>query len=454
MNSTIIREIVYPAYRALRRDKVRHYLAEMRRTERASPDQIRQMQWTKLRALLEHAARNVPYYRKVFAGLGATPGEIATPENFKRFPVLGKSDIRANLKALIAETGHARGLKPEETGGSTGDNLYFYVDHLSGKTRLANNARMNQWMGVRIGDRQAFLWGQRFRESRGQKTSRALKHWLSNTLYVSAYSMDRESIGRHLERLRRFRPDLLVGYPSALHHFSREALALGGPGFRPRAILVSGETTYRWQRQAIEEALKAPVYDHYGCCEFGAVARECTAHQGLHIAAERVLVEEVAGFEVEGSPAVSELVMTDLDNYGMPFIRYRIEDLGTVTWEPCACGITLPRIVDLVGRVYDIVRAPNGNHLSGTFWGHILKQGVDKFQVVQEALDAVTISIVPTGEFTDQVKAGVLERVRAACGPGMKVTFDLRDSIEPTRTGKHRYVISRIASPASGTGGA
>ena len=454
MNKAIIRDVVYPAYRALRRDRVLEHLAGMRRLQRAAPEDIRRMQWDKLRALLEHASRHVPYYRKIFADLGATPREIATPEHFSRFPVLRKADIRANTDALIAETRHADRLTREETGGSTGENLSFYVDFLSGKTRLANNAVMNEWLGVRVGDRLAYLWGQRFRETARERRIRAMKHWLSNTLYISAYRMDRESVRRHLARLRRFKPDLVVGYPSALHHFCEEAVALGGCGFRPRAVLVSGETVYDWQRAVIEQALGAPVYGHYGCCEFGAVARECNAHDGLHIAASRVLVEAGAAWGVEDAAGASELVITDLDNYGMPFIRYAIEDLGTVTWEPCACGMTLPRIRDLVGRVYDIVQAPNGNFLSGTFWGHVLKEGVQQFQVVQEALDRITIAIVPAGQFDDGARAYALDKIRQACGPEMQVRFDVRQSIEPTRTGKHRYVISKVALPASGAGGA
>jgi phenylacetate-CoA ligase len=136
--------------------------------------------------------------------------------------------------------------------------------------------------------------------------------------------------------------------------------------------------------------------------------------------------------------------MTDLDDFGMPFIRYAIEDYGELDWESCRCGIKLPRLRSMLGRAYDLVRAPNGNVLGGTFWGHMLKENVEKFQVIQDEIDRVRIVIVPEGEFTDANRRAVIERVRAACGPEMKVDFEITSDIETTKSGKHRYVISNL----------
>jgi len=444
MNSGFVRRVLYPTYRKLRRDKVLAMAAGMRRLDAMGPEEIREFQWQKLKQILDHASKHVPYYRRMFQNLGMTPEDIKEPQHLLSLPVLRKRDIRENLKDLISETPHREQMVPDETGGSTGQNLFFYVDRQALKARLANNIRMNEWLGIRIGDRKASLWGTRFRERRLDQVKRTIKCWFDNTLYVSAYKMDPETIRHSAKRLSSFRPDMLIGFPSALHHFAQSAEVVAGGKVRPKVILTSGETLYDWQRTAIEEALKAPVYDHYGCCEFGAVARECARRDGLHIAADRVYVETVplAG-ETEGKE-LNELVITGLDNYGMPFIRYAIEDMGSLTWDRCGCGLALPRIQSLAGRVYDIVRAPNGNVLGGTFWGHILKQGIEKFQVTQAKLDEVTIIVVPTAEFADDTKTYVLDKVRQACGDKMKVVFELRKDIDLTPSGKHRYVISNV----------
>jgi phenylacetate-CoA ligase len=444
MNKAIVRNVLYPGLRMLRRDSVLSMAAEMRMVDRMTPDEIRDFQWRRLKRLLDHASAHVPYYRRVFKEIGANPEDIRKPEDLLAFPVLRKRDIRENLADLVAETDHARFLDPEETGGSTGQNLFFYVDRQAVQARKAAVLRMNEWLGIRVGDRKAALWGSRFRGGRIQKTRRAITAWFDNTLYVSAYKMDSEGVRRSARKLNRFKPDLLMGYPSSLYHFAQSVNMAHNWDARPKVILSSGETLYEWQRAFIEAALGGPVYNHYGCCEFSAIARECELRDGLHIAADRVYVETLPMTAQASGEDICELVITGLHNYGMPFIRYAIEDIGSITWERCGCGLGLPRLQSLSGRVYDIVQAPNGNFLDGTFWGHILKEGVEKFQVVQDSLDEVKISLVPTTGFGDSTKRYVLDKVRKACGEQMKVVFDLRKEIDLTPSGKHRYVISSV----------
>jgi phenylacetate-CoA ligase len=213
---------------------------------------------------------------------------------------------------------------------------------------------------------------------------------------------------------------------------------------------VSGETMFDWQRQTIEAALGAPVYNHYGCREFGALARECRLRQGLHIGCERVIVETVSDPTLPTDGSEGALVITDLDNYGMPMIRYAIEDLGSVTWETCGCGLGLPRLRMAGGRVFDVVRAPNGNFLGGSFWTLLMRKvkGVASFQVIQDKLDHLRVAIVPTAEFSEGDKLYLHSRIAEACGPRMNVEFEMRESIEPTRGGKHRFVVSCLGPEA------
>jgi phenylacetate-CoA ligase len=452
MNRFLLRRVVYPAYRAFRRDRVLDSLAEMTRIQRADPDEVREFQWRKAAPLIAHAAARVPYYRRVFREIGAAPGDFRGPEDLAALPVLRKQDVRDNLADLIAEGEDRRRLVPDETGGSTGQNLFFYVDRRVVQASLANLVRMNQWLGIRVGDRTASLWGARFRRTRAQATVAALHDWVTNTTFVSAYKLDAETVRRQSRRLARFKPDVLVGYPSSLVHFARMMPRSGRGVPRPKVVLTSGETLFDWQRAEIEEAFGARAYNHYGSCEFRAIARECLARQGLHVAAERVLIETLPVARSASGEQICEIVITDLDNYGMPFIRYAIDDIGTLIWEQCGCGLALPRLTGLAGRTYDLVRAPNGNYLGGTFWGHMIKDGVEKFQVTQIAPDEVVIALVPARDFDEGIESRILERVRQACGPLMRVRFDVRGSIETTRSGKHRYVISKIGAPRDGTG--
>ena len=468
MNPFLLRKIVYPAYRALKRDDVLRKLKEMHRGQTLPADEIRAYQWCKLKRLLEHAATHVPYYRRLFGEIGAEPGDFKDLEDLKSFPLLRKSDIRNNLEDLIAE-GYPRGwLRHDETGGSTGVNLSFYIDRASMQARQACLVRMDEWLDIGIGDRTAMLWGVRFRGKKSGRWKAAARNWLTNIHIMSIYKMDAKSVAEYVHRLRRLHPKVIVGYPSALSHMAQVILNSGLEPPRPSVILASGETGFDWQYSIIEQAFGAMVYNHYGSCEFGPVARQCRSRQGLHLACERVLAEIIPTEGVPDSAAdgqaargvtdsgqseegPGELVITDLDNVGMPFIRYAIEDYGTLSWGKCECGLTMPVVGSVIGRTTDIVKAPNGNYLGGTFWGHLLKEGVGKFQVVQDEIDRIKITLIADSDFTDEVRQEALARIHQACGDRMRVEFELVDRIPTTKSGKHRYVISRVNPVDHGT---
>lgn len=446
MHPTLVRRILYPAYRALKRDEVLAYLADMRRVQVMEPEEIRKYQWEKLAKLLAYACEHVPYYRDMFARLGAGPEDIRCETDFKRLPVLRKRDLMADPEAFIPDDYPKKHLTPDSTGGSTGENLCFRVGREARQAGSANTIRMNEWIDIGIGDKTALLWGTAFDVEKTRRLSNSLRNWLSNQMLLSAYRMDESSVDAYAERLRKFKPDLMAGYPSAMAHFAQSVVEAGVGVSRPKAVVLSGETLYEWQREIIEKAFGTLAYNHYGCREFGAVARECKARDGLHIACERVMLEVVPSELAGNEGDTGEILVTDLDNFGMPFIRYAIEDMGSLTWERCGCGLGLPRLKRTIGRTFDVVKAPNGNVLGGTFWTILLrkKKGVERFQVIQEEPGKITVAITPTAEFSDETRRYILEKVRDACGLEMRVRFELKPVLESTPAGKHRFVISRL----------
>jgi phenylacetate-CoA ligase len=452
VDRSLVRKVLYPAYRALKRDSVLTRLAEMRRVQAMEPDAIREYQWEKLRTILTYAAKHVPYYRDMFDRLGAAPEDIKCETDLGRLPIVRKRDIRANPEAFVSDCYPGKHLTQNSTGGSTGENLYFRVGREAREAGSANAVRMNEWIDISIGDKVAMLWGTAFDVKRTRRLTNALKIWLSNQIILSAYSMDESSMEEYVRRLDRFKPDLVAGYPSAMAHFAQAITGAGAEVHRPKAVVLSGETLFQWQREAIETAFRAPVYNHYGCREFGAVARECKSRHGLHIACERLLLEVQPSDLAGEDPNAGEIIITDLDSFGMPFIRYAIEDLGSITWDKCGCGLGLPRLVTTIGRTFDVVRAPNGNALGGTFWTILLRsrKGIERFQVIQEELAKITVAITPTTEFSDETRQYILNKVREACGPEMRVRFELKPHLESTPTGKHRFVISRLSTGHAG----
>src|SRR5436190_1770054 len=185
---------------------------------------------------------------------------------------------------------------------------------------------------------------------------------------------------------QRYRPDVIVAYTNPLYDFARMLAERGLSPRPPRSIVVGAEKLYPFQRQLIEKVFQAPVFETYGSREFMLLGAECDRHLGLHLTTENLVVEVL---DDEGHPVPDgtegNVVVTDLTNYGMPFIRYVNGDRAVAGWGNCSCGRDLPRLKQVSGRRLDIVRTPDGRHVPGELFPHLVKvfPQVRRFQVVQ-----------------------------------------------------------------------
>ena len=171
--------------------------------------------------------------------------------------------------------------------------------------------------------------------------------------------MTEKDIKENISFINSFKPKLIVGYPSALN-FMADYLAKNPKilKYKTNAIISAGEMIYDFQRSNIEKYFQTIVFNRYGCREVGHIASECLVHEGLHYDAERLIIEVVDdNGEICPANTVGNIVITDLNNYVFPLIRYKIGDLGSLSDEKnCKCGCTLPKINKIEGRSFDIIR--------------------------------------------------------------------------------------------------
>ena len=165
----------------------------------------------------------------------------------------------------------------------------------------------------------------------------------------------------------------------------------------------------------------------------------------------------------DGSPAqpgeVGEVVITDLNNYCLPFIRYRIGDLAEAVdpTEACACGRGLPRLGRIEGRVQSIVVGASGQYIPGTFFAHLFKDyehAIRQFQIVQERRGAIRLRVVKGGRFSEAALREVLATLRRFLGEQMQIEVQFEENIDMVRTGKRLACVSKLGidfqDPSSG----
>jgi len=436
----LFRRVLFPFYETvLRRRKTLAYLAEYERNQWLAPEQIAELQWRKLKALLEHCHREVPYYRKQWTALGVTPDDIKTPADYARLPLLTKADIRTNFEDLKAESWKGRILY-KATGGSTGEPLRFGYTRESHERRTAVMWRGYGWAGARMGRRTLYLWGGAVGDpGRKQLLKDRLYHAAFGRRVLDSFPMSESNMASYADAIDAYRPDIMVAYVGPLVRLSQWMLATGRRVHKPEGILGGAEALLGYQREIIERAFGAPAYNTYGCREFMLIASECEQRDGLHVNADHLFVETLPALDV---------VVTDLSNYGMPFIRYQNGDLATPSSTVCACGRGLPMLKSVDGRKLDAIRTRLGHVLPGEFFPHMLKDipGLRRFQVVQRSLDALDISIVRGEGFEDSGLDYARREIAKVIGDAAEIRFHFVDEIPTGANGKFRVTISEIPS--------
>jgi len=441
------RHVLFPAYETgLRRRRTLAYLDNYRRDQWLSRERIATLQWERLQRLLEHCYREVPYYRTRWRELGIAPKDIRNLDDYAKLPVLTKADIRAHFDELKADSWRDR-LLYKATGGSTGEPMRFGYTRESNDRRTAVMWRGYEWAGSRMGRRTLFLWG----GAVGDPTrAHQLKDRIYNTVFsrriLNSFAMTEANMADYADAIDRYRPDIIVAYVGPLVQLAQWLNATGRKIWRPQAIIGGAEALHEFQRDQIQQAFMAPAFNTYGCREFMLIAAECEQRDGLHINSDHLLVELRTPHGAAGDGQTSEVVITDLFNDGMPFVRYANGDMATASTGHCACGRGLPLVTRVDGRVLDAIRTASGHVLPGEFFPHMLKDvpGLQRFQLVQRSLDRLDLSIVRGDGFDEASLAYIHREVDKVLGDSVQLHCHFVDDIPLTRSGKLRVTVSEL----------
>ena len=446
---TAFRRVLFPAYESgLRRRHTLTWLADYQRDQWLVPEQIAALQWQRLKRLLEHCHREVPYYQRRWRELGVVPADIRNLDDYAKLPLLTKADIRANFDELQADSWRGR-LLTKATGGSTGEPMRFGYTRESNDRRTAVMWRGYEWAGSRMGRRTLFLWG----GAVGEPTrTHQLKDAIYNRLFarhvLNSFHMTEANMAEYADAIDRYRPEIIVAYVGPLVRLAQWLIANKRRIWRPQGIIGAAEALHEFQREIIEQAFGAPAFNTYGCREFMLIAAECEKRHGLHVNADHLVVELHKPRHAPPDTHTGEVVITDLFNYGMPFLRYANGDMATAATEACSCGRGLPLLSRVEGRVLDAIRTPSGHVLPGEFFPHMLKDvpGVQRFQLVQRQLDRLDLAIVRGADFDEASLAYIRREVAKVLGDSVELDCHFVDDIPLTPSGKLRVTVSELPS--------
>jgi phenylacetate-CoA ligase len=424
-------------------------LAELRKEQYFSPEQIRELQNERLRRLLSHAREHSPYYRALFAKGGIEIDDAFDIDRLRNIPLLRREDLQTNPIEILCDD--ARDTYMNSSGGSTGNPVNFYQDERYALYARAAGHMFMDWMGIRSGDKTAIFWGADRDLKELSLYSRAWRLF-DRVKALNSFSMSDELILNFLEEMNRFKPRYIHGYASSLYLIARTITDTRPIKFRPVAIRSSAETLYDFQRREIEKAFGAKVFNFYGSREVNNLAVECNAHEGLHVFGSGRILEIV---DADGRPVpdgvIGQIAVTDLTNFSYPFIRYLNGDVAVGRSGVCACGRGYPMIDQVCGRTSDMIIV-GGQYIHGEFFTHLfyMRPEIRQFQVIQE--DASTLKILVVAREKGVTIDDILARIRDKVGPTIDIEVSFTDNIQTTGSGKYRFTISKVGGAPQAEG--
>ena len=405
-----------------------------------------------LRSVIHSAYRDVSLFRQKLDAVGISPNVVQSRSDLQDLPIASSDKFRdcPTSEYTNRNTDLSRCHK-SSTSDTTGVPLYVYMSRSEAAYRklvLFNAIRRNIHLRlpfriVEVGTGSIGITARR--QTRRLDPVRVCH--ISRTL----------PIDEQLERLIRARPHVITGHPSCLELVAEE-LHTRPPGFAPRLVVCRGELLNDSTRSMLRETFGCKTVDYYSCDEIGSIAWECPVNEHkLHISTDGCVVEIV---DECGAPLPAEtegfILVTNLFNRTMPFVRYRLGDRGSLLGEDdvcCSCGYAGASLALLGGREEDYYWLQDGRRISPRVIDTQVASALaapgqysyyaKRYQCIQETRDTIRVLVLPV-EHAPADLAARISRTIEGIGPNVTCYVEFVEAFPSLPSCKHRSIMSKV----------
>lgn len=415
----------------------------------ADPARYEQLCTRRLEAML-HWCRRIPLYRERFAAAGVLQGDRVRPERLSDVAPLTKADIRNQFQAL-QHPDPQRGRHENTSGGSTGEPVRFIQDRRYQARAVADTILFGVVNGKQPGDPEVKLWGSERDILEGTIGVREqLINRVFNRVLLNSFSLDAATMRAHCAVINRVRPVQVWTYVESIIELARFAAAAGIALFNPRVIVCTAGTLYPEMRAELQAAFPhSRIVNQYGSREVGQLATEAVGVTGLWIMRHSnhvELVDAQSGLPVTEPGRSGRVLVTTLNNYSMPLVRYDIGDIAEFAPRAPHSHLSFQRVS---GRENTHFITGTGARVHGEYFTHLFygQRWLETFQVVQTGTQRVAVRYVPSrapGPTAAELHA-IEEKIRRVMGSTTEVSFEPQTRIARLASGKFQFVKREFA---------
>jgi phenylacetate-CoA ligase len=402
--------------------------------------EIIKLQTEALKKIIAHAYDTVPYYRGVFDERGLKPHHVKSLDDLTLLPVLTKDNIRENYPhRILSDTVDWNQCSPRMTSGSSGKKLEVVLDLKGAALYRLMQLRQLLDVGYRPWDKISYI---RYSPPITKIALQNLK--LFRRMYIPLeWSPERQAT-----EIIETRPQIINAYPSVLYLLARTIGQDGGKSLHLKFLMSNSELLTGQTREFLEDVFQCKVYDDYSCLEFSAIGSECRM-QKLHVASDNVIIEVLDKDNNRVPPGKpGKIILTALNNFSMPYIRYEIGDVGILGDKKCMCGRNFPVLESILGRCDDFIAMPSGELIDPqtiVFQIEVIKE-VREFRVTQHEDYNLKVQIVPeAGVDFQAIHREIDMNLKSILDKSVSVEIMAVPQLERGATGKHRSIISQVA---------
>ena len=447
MSSKVMRRKLFQSLQNMRNPKFQKYSEFFEKSQWSSQQELKNYQLEKLTKLIKHSYENVPYYKEMFHEKNLQPDDIRKIEDLEKIKITQKETMKKGFesKSVIAKNFSDYNAKVVKTSGSTGSPL----THLRGnKSTIISEAlmlRYYRWMNVEQGHKQVLLWGRSARINAYKIIRKKAHRALRGITEFHTHGWGKRDYLECIKIIKRIKPEIIRGYTPNIFLIANIARELGIEDITLKGVSTTAQTLFEVQRKIIEDQFNCKIFDQYGGSESLIAACECEEHCGYHVMDEHVILELVDG---EGLPdGVKKIVITDLDNWAQPFIRYENGDLAeSLEGYKCKCGRGLSMIKSIKGRTQDIVVSQNERYFTlhpftSLFYNFL---GIDQFQIIQDTRAHITIKIVKNNNLLEKDISFIKNKLDTLLQGSLSYTIEYVEEIKTSGTDKLKILISNL----------
>ncbi len=411
----------------------------------------------RVRAIVAHAYRYVPYYRETMARLGLSPADFRVAEDLARLPLLEREQLQRDPERFISTAWPISRHLKLRSGGSTGAPCTIYHDAQALFQSAAHGERERTILASLVG--RSFGYRETVIASAFGASPEVQGYLRRHALFPRGARIERQYLSLldppevNARLLNEFRPDVIQSYGSYLEILFPYLQAAGVAFHRPRVVTYASDGLSESVRRLIVEDLHIPVLSTYQAIEAFKIGFECLAHRGLHLNVDLCPLRIV---DAEGRPvepgASGDVVVSNLVNRATVVLNYRLGDVARLLPERCPCGRTLPLLSFVEGRADDLLRLPSGELLHPQAVRTIFteEQQIWRYQVVQRTPTRFGVAIVAADTLDrESARKRIAAKFVSRFGPGVSVDMAFVESLPCTPAGKFRPVMALGVSPGS-----